>query len=477
MNAKRSAPTAAADATAASAADADASDGGCCSKRLRRAPEKAHWLTRLGVVLPDRELIIATDCGGGIGPPSALVELGVKCRHIFACESDPSSQQLLSSQAEPPERLFGSMIGRDRGCFCLVFGRWMPMPHEQPDIYISNAGVHGPNPDRFLAAVKYIMEHQPRLVILEDLVVAGREDQNGNLPADSILALLSQAGDYEVDTFHVTASHFGLPQRRQRLYYVMISSQHLQRGDKEPLEKISEALAQLRTVEPSVDAEDLLESLNFESQPSPKGSDKNVASLLGMSADASYLHRRLRHELRLPLDDMTYFQLAGAHLGRWLRTYREADVCQIHWLRAKSNKKEIRFVSVSQDAHRAAMSFTGEVPNLTPTTRLWSYRLQRVLGGREMLMLQGFKPDRWNLQNLSEASLTRVAGAAMTVHMIAAVLASALSCCHFPDAEHGPAPKRRPGRSRSISLAELRSRYLAIRQRLSGLRRFSPLGA
>ena len=29
---------------------------------------------------------------------------------------------------------------------------------------------------------------------------------------------------------------------------------------------------------------------------------------------------------------------------------------------------------VVKDAHRAAMSFTGEVPNLTPTTRLWSYR-------------------------------------------------------------------------------------------------------
>lgn len=35
-----------------------------------------------------------------------------------------------------------------------------------------------------------------------------------------------------------------------------------------------------------------------------------------LSCEASYLHRRLRHELRLPLDDMTYFQLAGAHLGR-----------------------------------------------------------------------------------------------------------------------------------------------------------------
>ena len=32
------------------------------------------------------------------------------------------------------------------------------------DIYIANAGVHGPNPDRFLAAVKYIVEYQPRMV-------------------------------------------------------------------------------------------------------------------------------------------------------------------------------------------------------------------------------------------------------------------------------------------------------------------------
>eukprot|EP00913_Durusdinium_trenchii_P029165 g27341.t1 len=89
------------------------------NKRRRRnnapAPEKAHWLAHLGVCLPDRELIVATDCGGSVGPPSALNDLGVRYRHIFACESDPTSQQLLSSQPEPPERLFGSMIGRDRG--------------------------------------------------------------------------------------------------------------------------------------------------------------------------------------------------------------------------------------------------------------------------------------------------------------------------------------------------------------------------
>lgn len=446
------------------------------AKRRRNAePLKAHWLRRLGVVLPDRELIVATDCGGGVGPLSALAELGVECRHIFACESDPSSQQLLSSQADPPERLFGSMIGRDRGCFCLVSGRWMPMPREQPDIYIANAGVHGPNPDRFLAAVKYIVEYQPRMVILEDLLVATRADQDGNRPSDAILALLCQAGDYVVETLHVLASHFGLPQRRQRLYYVMISTQHLRSalGDQEPLEKMSQALQQLRGVETStMDAEDLLEDVASNEASTSSGSNA-VACLLGMSSDATYLHRRLRHELQLPLDDMTYFQVAGRHLGRWLRTYREADLCQIHWLRAKSFKKEIRFVSVSQDAHRAAMSFTGEVPNLTPTTRLWSYRLQRVLGGREMLMLQGFQVDKWNLEALSEATLTRVAGSAMTVHMIAAILASTLSLVQLPSTMNLIRPRRRP----TISLAELRSRYLAIRQRLRGLRRFSPLGA
>lgn len=37
---------------------------------------------------------------------------------------------------------------------------------------------------------------------------------------------------------------------------------------------------------------------------------------IGRYIEATYLHRRLRHELQLPLDDMTYFQVAGRHLGR-----------------------------------------------------------------------------------------------------------------------------------------------------------------
>ncbi|CAE7496863.1 CHT1, partial [Symbiodinium pilosum] len=370
------------------------------------------------------------------------------------------------------------MIGRDRGCYCLVSGRWMPMPKVQPDIYISNAGTHGPNPDRFFAAVKYIMEYQPRVVILEDLVAACRQDPQGNLPADSILALLEQAGDYEVDAFQVLASHYGLPQRRQRVYYVMVGRQFLHPARRSEsareayLERVRDGLEQLHvhvaSTSPSLDAEDLLSEgdppgpalccrLNSDASDASAGTSstddetsKGIESLLAMSADASYLHRRLRHELRLPADDRTYFSEAGPQLAKWLRTYREADLCQIHWLRARSQGREIRFVSISQDAHRASLSFTGEIPPLAANTRLWSYRLQRVLRGQEMMVLQGFKPQHWRLGSLSESTVSRIAGSAMSVHMIAAILASVLASVDLK------APVEE-ARRRTISLAELRS--------------------
>ncbi|CAE7328815.1 hpaIIM [Symbiodinium microadriaticum] len=474
------------------------------SKRARGADsaDKASWLPLLGARLPPRELALATDCGGSVGPVSALSDLGVPFRHIFACESDPSSQQLLASQADSrPERLFGSMIGRDRGCYCLVSGRWMPMPKVQPDIYISNAGTHGPNPDRFFAAVKYIMEYQPRMVILEDLVAACRQDPQGNLPADAILALLEQAGDYEVDAFQVLASNYGLPQRRQRVYYVMVGRQFLRparrsgrdRDAQAQLERVREGLEQLHVhvanSSPSPDAEDLLSlssdgpsgprlggRLNSDTDASGSSSSsvdeesKGIESLLAMTSDASYLHRRLRHELRLAADDLTYFLEAGPQLAKWLRTYREADLCQIHWLRARSQGREIRFVSISQDAHRASLSFTGEIPPLAANTRLWSYRLQRVLRGEEMMLLQGFRPHHWHLGSLSESTISRMAGSAMSVHMIAALLAALLASVDLK------APLEE-ARRRTISLAELRSRYAGIRQRLNGLRRNARLGA
>ena len=125
-----------------------------------------------------------------------------------------------------------------------------------------------------------------------------------------------------------------------------------------------------------------------------------------------------------------------------------------------------------QDAHRASLSFTGEIPPLAANTRLWSYRpgdslgfnmslkpssarspkgqcktgyasmrLQRVLRGEEMMALQGwpaetrshlrrfwnrtapsplptgFKPHHWHLGSLSESTISRMAGSAMSVHM------------------------------------------------------------
>eukprot|EP00931_Biecheleriopsis_adriatica_P103404 TRINITY_DN78247_c0_g1_i1.p1 TRINITY_DN78247_c0_g1~~TRINITY_DN78247_c0_g1_i1.p1 ORF type:complete len:511 (+),score=115.40 TRINITY_DN78247_c0_g1_i1:43-1533(+) len=492
------------------------------SKRLRSTADKSSWLRHLGVQAPGKRLILATDCGGSLGPASALADLGLVFQHSFACESDPSTQRLLAAQ--PPELrpacLFGSMIGRDRGSYCLVNEQWMPMPQVQPDLYVANAGTHGPNPDRFLAAVKYIIEHRPKVVILEDLVAACREDHAGNLAADAILALLEGAGDYEVDVFQVWASHYGLPQRRQRVYYVMVRKELLhapcagnarcERREADPLRVVRQSLEQLSDYvneSPTAEAEDFLMQSGYtcsevqrsssssalgsracsqsngeahsivgevSSEASQATGERAVAGLLAMSADVSYLHRRLRRELQLSQDDVAYFAEAGLELSRWLRTYREADLCQIHWLRARSMQREIRFVCTSQDAHRASLSFAGEVPGLAANTRLWSYRLQRLLGGREMLLLQGFQPAGWSLEVLSEAALCRVAGGAMAVHPVAALVASVLAAA---DLEAPPLVEGQSEERRSVSLTDLRSRYSSIRQRLGSLRKMAKLGA
>jgi len=395
----------------------------------------------------------------------------------------------------------------------------------QPDIYVANAGTHGPNPDRFFAAVKYIVEYQPRVVVLEDLVAACREDNAGNLPADAILALLEQSGDYEVDAYQVASNDYGLPQRRHRFYYIMIQKALLRsrRAEVDPLKTMSKSLESLRTYfrsQDGSDADQLIEqcspdigNLTSNSSSSSSASSShhlelsisagsavsstngaNVVSdvdgLLAMSSDVSYLHRRLRRDLDLGQDDHAYFTLAGRQLTRWLRTYREADLCEIHWLRARDLGREIRFVSTSQDAHRASTSCVGDVPALAANTRLWSYRLQRIFTGREMLLLQGFRPDNWGLEVLSEAALCRVAGSAMSVHGVAAVLASVMASVDFDavDANADQVDDTKPSQEVdrlpvaqlqrwTAGLSDLRSRYAAIRRRMDGLRRKSKLGA
>ena len=52
------------------------------------------------------------------------------------------------------------------------------------------------------------MEYQPRVVILEDAMVAARHDHHGNVSADAILAFLAQTGDYMLEVFHVPITWF-----------------------------------------------------------------------------------------------------------------------------------------------------------------------------------------------------------------------------------------------------------------------------
>ncbi|CAE8723430.1 unnamed protein product, partial [Polarella glacialis] len=519
-------------ASASSSSSSSASGGS--PKRRRVEASKASWPRLLGVKVPERPLLLATDTGGTLGAADALGDLGVPFRYLFASEADLPTLNLLMNQHPScvPESVFGGTVGRDRGGLCRVTGKWQAVPKVQLDLYIACSGTHSANPDRFFAAVKYIAEYLPKAVILEDLMAACRPDHAGNLAADAIIALLEQASPYEVDAFMVNTADYGLPQRRLRIYYVMVQKSVLRPWylhKQESLGRLRESLAQLRrrlSTAP-LEAEHLLlhcegacstggdlccsssdatflSTTPSTSQAEPQAASESAPSrapatmasenlsllqgLMAMSPNMASLHQRFRRQLGLSLEDNSYFESAGARLVQCLRSVREADLCQIHWLKARKEGREVRFVSTTQDVHRAQVSFTGEIPPLTAHTRLWSYRLQRCLGGREMMALQGFALSKWSFESVSESSLCRVASNAMAVNGIAALLAALLSGSDFGapgerdlDSEAQQMRERRRTQLSDLRQHELlsdwRRKYAALRRRLDGMRYRSAFGA
>ncbi|CAE8733255.1 unnamed protein product, partial [Polarella glacialis] len=443
---------------------------------------KASWPRLLGVKVPERPLLLATDTGGTLGAADALGDLGVPFRYLFASEADLPTLNLLMNQHPScvPESVFGGTVGRDRGGLCRVTGKWQAVPKVQLDLYIACSGTHSANPDRFFAAVKYIAEYLPKAVILEDLMAACRPDHAGNLAADAIIALLEQAGPYEVDAFMVNTADYGLPQRRT--HWVDCVKVWRNYGEDYP--------------QPHLKLNIFCSTAKAASESAPSRAPATMASenlsllqgLMAMSPNMASLHQRFRRQLGLSLEDNSYFESAGARLVQCLRSVREADLCQIHWLKARKEGREVRFVSTTQDVHRAQVSFTGEIPPLTAHTRLWSYRLQRCLGGREMMALQGFALSKWSFESVSESSLCRVASNAMAVNGIAALLAALLSGSDFGapgerdlDSEAQQMRERRRTQLSDLRQHELlsdwRRKYAALRRRLDGMRYRSAFGA
>ena len=150
-----------------------------------------------------------------------------------------------------------------------------------------------------------------------------------------------------------------------------------------------------------------------------------------MTRTSRRLHRNLRKAWGLRRNRRPYFDQASIHLKRSLSTLRHAEIVDLHFAFARRRRREIRFVDVSQQAHRAPKSYSGIIPTIFPNMKLWSYRCKRLVTAKEMMRLQGFDPERLDLRGVSPNAIARMAGNAMSVPVVAAVMASVLSLIHI----------------------------------------------
>merc|ERR1712176_1368502 len=77
-------------------------------------------------------------------------------------------------------------------------------------------------------------------------------------------------------------------------------------------------------------------------------------------------------------------------------------------------------------------------PCLTPTCRPWSFKRKRWMVGEELLALQGFPVESLDLTGLVESDICRLAGNAMSVPVVGAIIYMVLAFVNFPEEPDAP---------------------------------------
>ena len=153
--------------------------------------------------------------------------LNVNLDCVFACEKDPKCQSVLLDN-HCPEIMYAEVDQRDhlQAPACDWFGAGFPC--QAFSICGKGQGIHDQKDRGLLVAhsLDYVRVHLPRLVLLEN-VVGLTYTQHRPLLAWILVALQ----DLGYECYHKVSNtaHFGIPQRRERLYIVAILKHRLKR--------------------------------------------------------------------------------------------------------------------------------------------------------------------------------------------------------------------------------------------------------
>jgi site-specific DNA-cytosine methylase len=167
-----------------------------------------------------RLLQVATDCSGFGSPLHALRLLGVRFRHVWASEPDPSARKMLNLHF-PPERFAHSVFDHNV----------LELPR-RPDLYIagfpcqpfSRAGLRdgfeAPGGRVFFKIWDVLAATSPRAFVLENVSGLGTCSEGACMV--QIMNKLRELRGYCLHVSEMNAKDHGVPQNRARIFFIGI---------------------------------------------------------------------------------------------------------------------------------------------------------------------------------------------------------------------------------------------------------------
>lgn len=428
---------------------------------------------------------VGTDCSGAEAPIFALREIkqalrkkgcNLLIRHQFSCDIERHSRNFIAHNCDPVH-VFGDLTKRqkpDLKSYCYKTHESVPIP--TVDLYIAGFPckdfsflnknrqcLDGPHAKVFFGVCEYIRKKRPRCFILEN-VMGITKVYNGLAPIVEVMEYLRDIPGYEVQYWAFDSKYYYLPQTRARVYIVGVQQEFLRR----PMEEWGWAFEELKNPG-RVNVVDFL----FKQVPEPD--DEGHLDASGVMTALPLIKEELRlferkeerierekerigtrrtrgkrnaaGELRYHIDQRKARQMFGLdphdrptrHMkSGWIKLLSDRERglldCRILWMEKKFADyvlPQVWVQDLSQNFLFSSFRFDALAPTIIPSGRFWVHPLNRYMLPTELLSLQGFPVHALLLDGLTNGDICSLAGNAMSVTVIGAVIASALFFVDF----------------------------------------------
>ena len=163
-------------------------------------------------------ITIGTDCSGIEAPLQALRQLKIPYKQKWSCDIDSYARKSAEANYPKPKRIYNDIMDRNH----------KELPHV--DIYVcgfpcqsfslagKRLGTADPRASVIGAMVETINQVKPKIIILEN--VKGFRSIEDGKPMKDLVAILEK--QYNVNVSIYNTKKYGLPQNRERIYFVGI---------------------------------------------------------------------------------------------------------------------------------------------------------------------------------------------------------------------------------------------------------------